>query len=165
MPQSKIESKWNFPAHESSLNPLIGTTYLRAPCLFDPPPCFFDPPACFFDLPPCFFTPHLVFFCFFKPSCLAEVSIKWDLIPIRESLGFQFLGLGTLLEPSWNPAGTWLETALKSCWNLAGTFLEASWNLVISGTLLEHCRNRYCKVDIYISLGFLWGFCSVSCRV
>jgi hypothetical protein len=31
--------------------------------------------------------------------------------------------------------------------------------------LLEHCRNRYCKVDIYISLGFLWGFCSVSCRV
>ena len=67
---------------------------------------------------------HPGFSCFFRPSYLTGVSIKWDLIPNRESLGFQFLGPGTLLEPSWI---------------LAGTALELSWNLPGILLFLEHC--------------------------
>ncbi|CAL1149010.1 unnamed protein product [Cladocopium goreaui] len=84
-------------------------------------------------------------------------------IPNSESVWFQSLGrglvggkrrrrkTGTLLEPSWNLAGTSLPswnsaaTLLEVCWNLLGTFLlELCWNIPgtfvePSGTLLELC--------------------------
>ena len=134
------------------------------PVFLTPHPVFLTPPPVFLTSHPVFSRPTL-FFLFFqalmpcrsfhKMGPYSHQRISWVSISGPWNLA------GTFLEPCRNMAGT----ALKSCWNLAGTFLEASWNLVISGTLLEHCRNRYCKVDIYISLGFLWGFCSVSCRV
>ena len=79
-------------------------------------------------------------------------------IPNSESVGFQSLGPGsgdrkmhtpkkrnspgTLLEPSWNRAGTLLEpcspgTLLESCWNAAGTPLELEpcWNFCASAVV------------------------------
>ena len=55
-------------------------------------------------------------------------GLKWGLILNRESLGCPSLGPGTLLEPSWNPAGTLLEpgTFLEPCyfWNIVRTLRE-----------------------------------------
>ena len=104
-------------------------------------------------------------------------------IPNSESVWFQSLGrglvggkrrrrkTGTLLETSWNLAGTslpsWNSAATllevcwnllePSCWNCAGTFLEPLWNLLepcwncvrtvlelswnLLGTFLELCWN------------------------
>ena len=87
-----------------------------------------------------------------------ETRMLCRLFPTAIVLGFNLCGrgvvprkctprkIGTVLEPSWNLAGTFsdpspnlAETLLELFWNLRGSVPEPCWNS--SGTLQELCRN------------------------
>ena len=87
-----------------------------------------------------------------------ETRMLCRLFPTAIVLGFNLCGrgvvprkctprkIGTVLEPSWNLAGTFsdpspnlAETLLELFWNLRGSVPEPCWNS--AGTLPELCRN------------------------